>query len=151
MPLNYRSVSSLTKVRPSPCLCVCLYLLERAGQRLSAVGCLLGPRVLEGGRVTGGVVGCGGLGWSCLCFQSRMAKVQHEQVMLKQPDRRLEVVSLLRCLFTLLQFVLLLLVVVVVVVFLGSPLWRMIFNLASSSGGIGRSRNQLAPQADKNN
>lgn len=48
MPLNYRSVSSLTKVRPSPCLCVCLCLLERAGQRLSAVGCLLGPRVQEG-------------------------------------------------------------------------------------------------------
>lgn len=35
--------------------------------------------------------------------------------------------------------------------FLGKPLWQMIFNLASSSGGIGRSRNQLAPQTDKNN
>lgn len=70
MPLNYRSVSSLTKVRPSPCLCVCLYLLERAGQRLSAVGCLLGPRVLEGGRVTGGVVGWGGYSGEVVCVFS---------------------------------------------------------------------------------
>lgn len=40
-------------------------LLERGGQRLSADGCLLGPRVLEGGRVTGE---WGGV--KLLCFES---------------------------------------------------------------------------------
>lgn len=58
MPLNHQSVSSShkhtnTQTGPSLQVSRCLCSLERAGQRLSAVGCLLGPRVLEGCRVLG--------------------------------------------------------------------------------------------------
>lgn len=126
-------------VRASKCLyvCVCWSVLAKGCLQLDAYWT---PGCWRVGGLQGG--GVGRPRWSCLCFQSRMAKVQHEQVMVKQLDRRLEDVSLLRCLFVSAGDVR---------CFFGElRSSRMIFNWASSLGGSGRNRNQLAPQADRN-
>lgn len=124
-------------VRPSKCLqeCVCVRwsVLAKGCPQLDAYwapGCW---RVL----VLGGLEGSGGAGlrWSCLCFQPGMAKVQHEQVIVRQLDRRRAVVSSPRCLLHSAAEL--------------RSTW-MVFNSASSLGGGGWNRIQLAPPADRN-